>query len=62
MGVQRRIKSNIVSIRMSDEEFNAMQRIMNARKKHASAILHEALALFKEQWERTRRLETATDN
>ena len=57
-----RIKSNIVSIRMSDEEFNAMQRIMNARNKRASAVLREALVLFKEQWDLSRRLETATEN
>ncbi|GFO57915.1 hypothetical protein GMST_02400 [Geomonas silvestris] len=62
MGVQRRIKSNIVSIRMSEEEFSAFQKIMNARKTKASAVLREALMLFKEQWERSRRLETATEN
>ncbi|GFO66707.1 hypothetical protein GMLC_02860 [Geomonas limicola] len=62
MGVQRRIKSNIVSIRMNEEEFSVFQTIMNARKTKASAVLREALTLFKEQWERSRRLETATEN
>lgn len=59
---QYRIKSNVVSIRMSDEERDVMQRIMDARNKKASSILREALALFKEQWERTRRLETLQEH
>jgi len=62
MGVQRRIKSNIVSIRMSEEEFSVFQTIMNARNKKASALLREALMLFKEQWERSRHLEAAAEN
>jgi len=59
---QYKIKSNVVSIRMSDEERDVMQRIMDARNKKASSILREALALFKEQWERTRRLETLREH
>lgn len=51
-------KGHIISIRMSDEERDEVQRIMDTRNKKASYIMREALALFREQWEMSRRMET----
>lgn len=47
-------KVNIISIRMSDDERDAIQRLMDKRGKKASFIMREALALFREQWEISR--------
>jgi predicted transcriptional regulator len=55
-------KANIISIRMSDDEFNTIQQIMNTRNKKASFIMREALTLFREQWEMTRRMETLIEH
>ena len=55
-------KANIISIRMSDEERDTIQQIMDSRNKKASFIMREALALFKEQWEMTRRRENPIEN
>ena len=51
-------KGHIISIRMSDEERDEVQKIMYTRNKKASYIMREALALFREQWEMSRRMET----
>lgn len=51
-------KGHIISIRMSDEERDEVQKIMDSRNKKASYIMREALALFREQWELSRRMET----
>lgn len=51
-------KGNIISIRMNDEERDAIQHMMDTRDKKASFIMREAFALFKEQWEMSRRMET----
>jgi predicted transcriptional regulator len=55
-------KGNIISIRMSDEERDAVQKLMDARNKKASFIMREALTLFKEQWEMSRRMENPIEN
>ncbi|MBJ6800742.1 MULTISPECIES: hypothetical protein [Geomonas] len=47
-------KVNIISIRMSDDERDAIQKLMDKRGKKASFIMREAFALFREQWELTR--------
>jgi predicted transcriptional regulator len=44
-------KSNIISIRMSDDEFDVIQKMMSTRNKRASFIMREAFSLFKAQWE-----------
>lgn len=50
-------KANIISIRMSDDERDAIQKLMDTKGKKASSIMREALALFREQWEMSRRME-----
>jgi predicted transcriptional regulator len=55
-------KGNIISIRMSDEERDAVQKLMDSRNKKASYIMREALTLFKEQWEMSRRMEMPIEN
>jgi predicted transcriptional regulator len=55
-------KANIISIRMSDEERDVIQKMMDTRNKKASFIMREAFALFKEQWEMSRRMETLIEN
>jgi predicted transcriptional regulator len=55
-------KGNIISIRMSDEERDEVQRLMDSKNKKASSIMREALTLFREQWELSRRLETPIEN
>lgn len=55
-------KGNIISIRMSDEERDAVQKMMESRDKKASFIMREAFNLFKEQWEMSRRMETPIEN
>ena len=55
-------KGNIISIRMSDEERDEVQRLMDSRNKKASFIMREALTLFKEQWEVSHRMETPIQN
>ncbi|MBU5637670.1 hypothetical protein KOM00_13120 [Geomonas sp. Red69] len=50
-------KVNIISIRMSDDERDAIQKLMDKRGKKASFIMREAFALFREQWELSRRME-----
>ncbi|GFO65250.1 MULTISPECIES: hypothetical protein [Geomonas] len=47
-------KVNIISIRMSDDERDAIQKLMDKRGKKASFIMREAFALFREQWELSR--------
>jgi predicted transcriptional regulator len=53
--------ANIISIRVSDEERDVIQKMMDARNKKASFIMREAFSLFKEQWEMSRRLETVIE-
>jgi predicted transcriptional regulator len=55
-------KSNIISIRMSDAEYDAIQKMMDTRNKRASFIMREAFSLFKEQWERTLRRDQLIEN
>ena len=55
-------KSNIISIRMSDEERDVIQQMMDTRNKKASFIMREAFALFKEQWEMSRCMDEAIEN
>jgi len=55
-------KANIISIRMSDEEREAVQQLMDSRNKKASFIMREAFALFKEQWELSRRMDSPIEN
>lgn len=50
-------KANIVSIRMTDEERDEVQRMMDSRNKKASFIMREAFTLFREQWEMSRRMD-----
>lgn len=50
-------KVNIISIRMSDDERDAIQKLMDKKGKKASSIMREAFALFREQWELSRRME-----
>ena len=52
------IKTNIISIRMSDDERDFIQKLMDTRNKKASFIMREAFSLFKEQWEMSRGMET----
>jgi len=54
-------KANIISIRMSDEERDAIQRLMDSKGKKASSIMREAFALFKEQWELSKRMESPVE-
>ena len=54
-------KANIISIRMSDEERDAVQRLMDSKGKKASSIMREAFALFKEQWEHSRRMDAPVE-
>ena len=55
-------KANIISIRMSDEEREAVQQLMDSRNKKASFIMREAFALFKEQRELSRRMDSPIEN
>jgi len=55
-------KANIISIRMSDEERDEIQRLMDSRNKKASFIMREAFAMFKEQWELSRRMESPIEH
>ena len=55
-------KGNIISIRMSDEERDSIQSMMETRNKKASFIMREAFSLFKEQWERSGRRETPIEH
>lgn len=55
-------KGNIISIRMSDDERDVVQQLMDSRNKKASTIMREALLLFKEQWELSRRMEMPIQN
>ena len=55
-------KANIISIRMSDEERDVIQKMMDTRNKKASFIMREAFALFKEQWEMSRRMDDLIEN
>jgi len=55
-------KVNIISIRMTDDEREAVQKLMDQRNKKASFIMREALTLFKEQWEMSRRMETPIEH
>ena len=55
-------KANIISIRMSDEERDAIQKLMDSRNKKASFIMREALALFREQWELSRRMDAPIEH
>jgi len=55
-------KSNIISIRMSDAEYDVIQKMMDARNKRASFIMREAFSLFKEQWERSLRRDQLMEN
>ena len=50
-------KANIVSIRMTDEERDEVQRMMDSRNKKASFIMREAFTLFREHWEMSRRMD-----
>jgi predicted DNA-binding protein len=55
-------KGNIISFRMTDEERDAIQKLMESKNKKASSIMREAFHLFKEQWEMTRRMENPIHN
>ena len=55
-------KGNIISIRMSDEEREAVQQLMDSKNKKASTIMREAFNLFREQWEISRRMESPVEN
>jgi len=55
-------KSNIISIRMSDAEYDVIQKMMDTRNKRASFIMREAFSLFKEQWERSLRRDQLMEN
>lgn len=55
-------KGNIISIRMTDEERDAIQKLMDSRNKRASSIMREAFNLFREQWEMSHRMETPIGN
>lgn len=55
-------KANIISIRMSDEELNVIQKIMDTRNMKASFIMREALSLFREQWEMSRQLDSLIEH
>jgi len=55
---QQNRKGNIISIRMSDEERDTIQKMMESRNKKASFIMREAFSLFKEQWEMSLAMET----
>jgi Mg/Co/Ni transporter MgtE len=50
-------KSNTISMRMNDEEFAYIQRLMDINNKKASSIMHEAFSLLKQEWEMSGRLE-----
>jgi predicted transcriptional regulator len=55
-------KGNIISIRMTDDERDVIQKIMDSRNKKASFIMREALSLFKEQWEMSRCMDSLIEN
>lgn len=55
-------KINIISIRLNDEERAEVQRLMESRNKRASSIMREAFNLFREQWERSLRVESPIEN
>ena len=55
-------KGHIISIRMSDDERDVVQQLMDSRNKKASSIMREALTLFREQWEMSRRMEMPIEN
>ncbi len=44
-------KPNIISLRISDEEMQAIQQVMNATNAKASDLMRDAFALIKAQWE-----------
>jgi len=50
-------KSNIISIRMNDDELDFIQRMMDTKDKKASSIMREAFSLLIEKWEMSRRME-----
>jgi predicted transcriptional regulator len=55
-------KANIISIRMSDEERDFIQSMMDTRNKKASFIMREAFSLFKEHWEMSRHMDTLIEH
>jgi predicted transcriptional regulator len=55
-------KGNIICIRVTDEERDDIQNLMETRNKKISTIMREALALFREQWEMSRHVETVIEH
>ena len=44
-------KPNIISIRISDDEMETVQQLMDTSSKRASELMREAFTLFRAQWE-----------
>lgn len=55
-------KANIISIRMSDDEYDVILQMMSTRNQRVSFIMREAFSLFKEQWEGSRRMDSPIEN
>lgn len=47
-------KPNIISMRISDEEMESIQQIMEQTNKRATDLMREAFALFASRWEVSR--------
>jgi predicted DNA-binding protein len=45
---------NVISMRISDEERETLQEIMQTTQKSMSDIMREAMELFKSTWEKPR--------
>jgi len=45
---------NVISMRISDEERETLQEIMQTTQKSMSDIMREAMELFKSKWEKPR--------
>ncbi|MBP1752101.1 MAG: hgtR [Geobacteraceae bacterium] len=43
---------NVISMRISDEERELLQEIMNSTHKSVSDIMREAMVLFKREWDK----------
>ena len=44
-------KPNIISMRISDEEMESIQQIMDQPNKRATDLMREAFMLFRNRWE-----------
>lgn len=55
-------KPNIVSLRISDDEMEIVQKVMDLTNSKASDLMRDAFALIKARWEMAMSAETPLQN